>query len=114
MLPGTDPGPGGELRWGGERGHVRAGLGEDVLRSGRADPGDRGEQFPRPGQVMIRDECVDEGIELCDMSVEQIDAVQVQSHQRPVVFGEVALERAAQLLCLDAQSPASQVGSSSP
>lgn len=41
-----DPGPGGQLPWGGELGHVAAGLGDDHIGGGLGDAGDRGQQVP--------------------------------------------------------------------
>src|SRR5674476_1226214 len=46
--PGAGPGPGGQVAWGCEAGHVRAGLGDDHVGHAGADARDRDDQVPDP------------------------------------------------------------------
>lgn len=97
VLTVANTGPGRQLGWSAERGHVCTGLGEDVLCSGGADPRDGGEQIAGPGQVMGTNTGVDDVGDLVDVLVEQVDAIEVEPHQVAVVGGEVSGEREAQL-----------------
>jgi hypothetical protein len=84
----ADPGPGSEVGWGAEPGHVGAGLGDDDFGGGLLDPGDGHQAFNLWGErahllVYPRRELLDGGGQL-------VEARQVHAAQERVVLTKVA------------------------
>src|SRR5207248_1892098 len=88
--PRAYPDPRGQVRGGGERGHVPAGLRDDDLSSAAADPRDRVEVVDV--LVVPTHQLRDPGVQGGDDRVEVVNLVQVMPAHERVVAGERAVQ----------------------
>ena len=86
--PGGEPGPGGQVRRGGEAAHVHPDLGDDRLGGGAVDPRDR----VQPLHLVSKraDLGLDPGVELGDVGVEFVHPGEHLGQQERVMVGEVS------------------------